>query len=403
MRYKYQAKTKEGEPQVGFVDAANRDAAVSILSGHQLFILSVEAVEKPHWFDRVARYFGRVRRKDFMIFTRQMATLFEAQLPLPEVLQTLRKQTKHPVLKEAIFQISEDVDAGLSFSQALERQNEIFSQFFVSMVRSAEVTGNLDKVIGFLADYEEKEFTLVNKARSAMIYPGIIVGLFIVVAILMITMVFPQIEPVFAQSGVQLPLFTRILIGSGDFLRQWWIAVVLLFGFLITMLMDYLQTPEGKALKDDMLIRAPIVKRVYLPLTITRLSNAASMLLLGGVPVAQTIEIVGQTIDNVLYHDLLLEVAGQVRQGIHLADALEKYPVYFPPLATQMIGVGEATGQVSQMFGKVSEFYGREAENLINNLVDLIQPVLMIGIGIMVGILFASVLMPLYQLTTSIQ
>lgn len=403
MKFKYQAKTREGEPQVGFVDAADREAAVAILSGHQLFVLSVEQIEKPNIFDRVAKYFGRVRRKDFMIFSRQMATLFEAQLPLTEVLQTLYKQTKHPVLREAIFQISEDVDSGLSFSQALERQEEVFSGFFISMVRSAEVTGNLDKVIGFLADYEEKEYTLVTKARSAMVYPGIIVGLFAVVAVVMVTVVFPQIEPVFTQSGVALPFFTKVLIGSGAFLRQWWIGFVLLFGFLITMTLDYLQTPEGKALVDDLLVRAPIVKRIYLPLTITRLSNAASMLLMGGVPVAQAIEIVGQTIDNVLYRDLLTDVSQQVRQGIHLAEALDKYPTYFPPLASQMIGVGETTGQVSQMFAKVSDFYGKEAENLINNLVDLIQPVLMIGIGLMVAILFASVLLPLYQLTSTIQ
>lgn len=403
MRYKYQAKTKEGEPQVGFVEAGNREAAVSILSGHQLFVLSVQEVEKPNWFDRVARYFGRVKRKDFMIFSRQMATLFGAQLPLTEVLQTLQKQTKHPVLKEAILQISEDVDAGLAFSQALERQEEVFSQFYISMVRSAEVTGNLDKIVGFLADYEEKEYTLLTKARSALIYPGIIIGLFIVVAIVMITVVFPQLEPVFTQSGIELPLFTKILIGSGSFLRQWWIGVILLFGFIITVLLDYLQTAEGKAMQDDLMVRLPIVKRIYLPLTITRLSNAASMLLMGGVPVAQAIEIVGQTIDNVLYRDLLLDVSQEVRQGIHLAEALEKYPAYFPPLATQMVGVGESTGQVAAMFAKVAEFYGKEADNLINNLVDLIQPVLMIGIGLMVGILFASVLMPLYQLTTAIQ
>jgi type II secretory pathway component PulF len=403
MKYRYQAKTKEGEPQVGFVEASSRDAAAGILTSHNLFVLSVEEVAKARWWDRVARYFGRVHRKDFVIFVRQMSTLFEAQLPLTEILSTLYRQTRHPALKEAIFQISEDVDAGLAFSQALERQEGVFSEFFVSMVRSAEVTGNLEKVAGFLADYEERELALITKARSALIYPGIIVGLFIVVAFLMITLVFPQIEPVFVQSGVALPWFTSILIHSGKFVAHWWGALVLLAILVLTVLLDYFQTPEGKALRDELLVRLPIVKRVYLPLTVTRLANAMSMLLLGGVPMAQAIEIVGQTIDNVLYKDLLIEVSQQVRQGVHLAEAMEKYPAYFPPLATQMIGVGETTGQVSQMFTRVSEFYGKEAENLINNLVDLIQPVLMIAIGLLVGILFASILLPLYQLTLNIQ
>ena len=403
MKYKYQAKTKEGEPQIGFVEAGSRDAAISVLAGHDLFILSIEEVSRPRWYDRIGHYFGRVKRKDFMIFTRQMATLFEAQLPMTEVLQTLRKQTHHQELREAVYQILEDVDAGLSFSQALERQDHIFSEFYVSMIRSAEVTGNLEKVIGFLADYVEKETALITKARSALIYPGIVLGLFVVVALIMVTVVFPQIEPIFAQSGVTLPWYTRVLIGSGTFIRDWWVAFLLLFGFFVAAVRDYLQTQEGKARRDELLIRTPIVKRVYLPLTITRLSNAAAMLLLGGVPVAQAIEIVGQTIGNVVYKDILIEVSEEVRQGIHLAAAMEKYPEYFPPLATQMIGVGETTGQVAAMFTRVSEFYAREADSLVNNLVDLIQPVLMIAIGLMVGILFASVLLPLYQLTTTIQ
>jgi type IV pilus assembly protein PilC len=171
---------------------------------------------------------------------------------------------------------------------------------------------------------------------------------------------------------------------------------------LLTVLLDYLQTDEGKALVDDMMVRVPLVKKIYLPLTITRLSNTASMLLMGGVPMAQAIEVVSQTIGNVLYRDLLKDISQEVRQGVHLAEAMAKYPLYFPPLASQMIAVGEATGRVDQMFVRVANFYGKEADTVINNLVDLIQPLLMIGIGLLVGLLFASVLLPLYQLTTSI-
>lgn len=403
MKFKYQAKTKEGEQQVGFVEASDREAALSILGSHQLFILSVEEVGKVRWYDRIAKYFSRVRRKDMVIFTRQMATLFEARLPLTDVLTTLQEQTHHPVLKEAVYQIAGDVEAGLAFSQALERQSDIFSGFFVSMVRSAEITGNMEKVVGFLADYIEKESVLVTKARSALIYPGIIIGLFVVVAIIMVTVVFPQIEPVFAESGVALPWFTSFLIGSGKFFRQWWLAFALLFAVALAVILDYLQTDEGKALKDELFVRLPLVKKIYLPLIITRLSNTAAMLLMGGVPMAQAVEVVSQTIGNVLYRDLLRDVSQDVRQGVHLAQSMGKSPEYFPVLATQMIAVGEATGQVDQMFTRVANFYGKEADTVINNLVDLIQPLLMIGIGLLVGVLFASVLLPLYQLTTSIQ
>lgn len=403
MKYKYRAKTKDGEEQTGFVDAANRDAAITILTSHELFILSIEETEKVRWFDRVSSYFGRVKRKDLVVFSRQMAVLMEAQLPLTSVIKTLENQTTHPVLKEAALQIREDIDAGLAFSQALERQNQIFPVYFVSMVRSAEVTGNLDKVIGFLADYLEKEAALVGKARSAMIYPFIVIGLFAVVVIIMLTFVFPQIVPVFEQSGVKLPAFTALLLGLGNFLSRWWIGVAVLLAIVVIVVLDYLKTPEGVAFKDDLKIRFPIVKKIYVPLTLTRFASTTSMLLRGGVPITQAIEIVGQTIDNVIYRDLLHKVAEDVSQGEHLADAIGKAPDHFPPLVSQMISVGETTGRVDQMLIRISDFYGKEADTLVGNLVDLIQPVLMIGIGIMVAVLFASILLPLYQLTSSIQ
>ncbi len=403
MKYKYRAKTKSGEEQTGFVDAANRDAAITILTSHELFILSIEETEKVRWYDRVSSYFGRVKRKDLVVFSRQMAVLMEAQLPLTSVIKTLENQTTHPVLKEAALQIREDIDAGLAFSQALERQNQIFPVYFVSMVRSAEVTGNLDKVIGFLADYLEKEAALVGKARSAMIYPFIVIGLFAVVVIIMLTFVFPQIVPVFEQSGVKLPAFTALLLGLGNFLSKWWIGVAVLLAIVVIVVLDYLKTPEGVAFKDDLKIRFPIVKKIYVPLTLTRFASTTSMLLRGGVPITQAIEIVGQTIDNVIYRDLLHKVAEDVSQGEKFAEAIGKSPEHFPPLVSQMISVGETTGRVDQMLIRISDFYGKEADTLVGNLVDLIQPVLMIGIGIMVAVLFASILLPLYQLTSSIQ
>ena len=403
MKFKYSAKTKEGELQTGFVEAGNKDAAVNILAGHSLFILSVIPAEKFHWYDRIGVYFRGVKRKDLVIFTRQLATLLEARLSLNEGLKTLSKQASHPILKEVVYQISQDIDAGLAFSQALERQGGIFSNFFVSMVRSAEVTGNLDEVVGFLADYYEKEYVLVGKARSALIYPAVVIGLFIVVAGVMVSVVFPQLGPVFEQSGVELPFFTKILVGVGNFVSAWWFLLLLGVFVLIGMTLNYFQTEEGRGLWDDLKLRLPILRNVYLPLSLARFSNAASILLKGGVPVSQAIEIVSHTVDNILYQDLLHDAAESVRQGEPLSEALGRYPDYFPPLVGQMLVVGETTGQLDKIFNRLSTFYGREADNVINNILDLIQPALMIGIGLLVGLLFASVLLPIYSLTTSIQ
>lgn len=403
MKYKYQAKTKEGEIQMGFVEAADKDAAVNILVSHDLFILSLEPAEAVRWYDRVASYFGGVKRKDMVIFSRQLSVLLEAKIPLNTVLKTLYEQTANKTLREAIFEVAEDVDSGLAFSQALERQGNVFPDFFVSMVRAAEVTGNMERIVGFLADYIEKEDAIIMKARSAVIYPAIIVSLFVVVGVVLVTYVFPQIVPVFQESGVTLPFFTRLLIGAGDFLNKWWFAVAAAFLIILVMILDYLRTEEGKSLWDDLKVRLPILKKVYLPLVVTRFSNASAMLLKGGIPVAQAMEIVGETVENIFYRDILHQVSQKIREGEPLSQSLSRYPEYFPILVPQMLAVGEATGQLDQIFSRLSSFYGREVESVINNLVDLIQPVLMITIGILVAILFASVLLPLYQLTAVIR
>lgn len=403
MKFKYQAKTREGEAQVGFVDAANRDGAMNILSSHELFILQLDAVEKPGIFDKLTSFTRRVRSNDMVVFTRQLATLLEARLPLNNALLTLRDQTSNSSLREAIGQIHQDVDAGLSFSQALERQQETFPSFFISMIRSAEVTGNLDQVSGFLADYTEREALLAGKVKSALIYPSVVIVLFFVVGIVVLMTVFPQLQSVYETAGVKLPFISMALIGIGAFLGRWWFVVVLAFIVAAFMVIDYVQTPEGKAFIDDMKVRIPVLKKMFLPITVTRFANAAGMLVKGGIPIAQAIEIVGESVDNVFYRDILHEISEDVRQGMAFSEAVARYPNYFPPLVAHMLVVGEATGSMDQILGRIATFYGREADSMTGNLVELIQPALMIIVGVLVGLLFASIMLPLYQLTSAIQ
>jgi type IV pilus assembly protein PilC len=402
MKFKYQARTKEGELQVGFVEAGSKESAEKILTSHELFILLLEEVERPNFFDRILNYFTKVKLKDLVIFYRQMAVLFESQLPLNRILESLYTQTSQPQIKEAAFQILQDIQSGLSFSQAAEKQTDVFSTFAISMIRSGEVTGNLDHVITFLADYTEKEYNLASKAKSASIYPAVIISVFIIVAGIMVTFVFPQIKPIFDQSGVKLPLFANIILGLGNFLSEWWMALVLLLIVLIILIIDFIQTEEGKALLDELKIKMPFLKQVFLPITISRFAYATSMLIRGGVPVAQTIEIVSNTINNALYKEYLHDIASNVKAGMNLSEAISQYPKYFPELVSQMISVGEQTGQLDKMLERAANFYFREADNIVNNITDLIQPILIIIIGVLVGLLFASILVPIYNLTSNI-
>ena len=403
MKFKYQARTKEGELQVGTVDAGSRDTAAQILSGHDLFVLSLESAEKPQWYDGIASFFNRVRTKDLVIFTRQLSTLLEARLPLGTAMKVLYQQTVNVKLKEAAGQVSADIDGGLSFSQALERQSEVFPSYYYEMVRAAEVTGNLNEVAGFLADYTEREGDLASKALGAMLYPGIIIGLFIIVGFILLTFVFPQITPIFVESGVKLPWYTSAFLGAGTFLQQWWIAVLISVVFLSVVVADYVKSPEGIALIDDLKIRLPILKKVYIPLIMARFGNAAALLMHGGVPVAQALEIMANMMGNSLYEEVTHAIAQDVRQGKLLSESLTDYPRYFPQIVPQMVSVGETTGKIEDMFRRLAGIYTREANQTMDTLVDLIQPILMIGMGVMVGLLFASILVPMYNLTASIQ
>jgi type IV pilus assembly protein PilC len=402
MKFKYQAKTKEGVTQVGFVEASDRDSASAILASHDLFVLSVIATQAPTVLDNIAGFFNRVGRKDLIVFTRQLAILLEARLALNNSLKILYEQTSNKTLKAAISSVAEDIDAGISFSQAMERQGKVFPDYYVEMVRAAEVTGNLNEVAAFLADYTEKEGDLASKAASALVYPGIVIGLFIIVAFILLTFVYPSLGGVFAQNGVALPWYTQVLLNTGNFLNKWWVAVVVAVALLGIVAVNYFQTAEGVALLDEAKIRLPIVKKVYLPVIMARFGNSAALLVHGGIPIAQALEIIGHMVGNTMYREIVHQIAEDVRQGELLSQSIAKYPGYFAPLVSQMIAVGETTGKIEEMFTRLSNIYTREADEITNNLVDLIQPVLMIGIGIMVGLLFASILIPIYNLTDSI-
>jgi len=397
MKYNYQARTKTGDLQVGTVEAASREAAVNILSSHELYLLSLELLKEGRYLDQIFKFFRRVKKKDLMIFSRQFATLLSAKIPLANALKTLYNQTDNLILREVINEMAADIEAGLSLSQALEKHPEVFSEFFVNMVRSAEVTGRIESVMNFLAEYLEKETALISRVRNALIYPIIVIVLFLVVAGLMVTFVLPQIAPVFEEAGVSLPIFTLALINVGNFTAEWWwllLVVILLFIFLLA---DYFRSSEGKIVYDEISLKLPVLGGLSRQLIITRFTEATSVLIRGGIPITQAIEIASRTIGNAVYRDILHQAAERVRGGELMSQALEASG-YFPALVCQLIAVGESTGRLEDLLSRISTYYTREIDDLVANLVELIQPALIIIIGVFVGLLFASILLPIYNL-----
>ncbi len=398
MKFKYNARSQEGELQTGFVDAASREAAINTLTGHNLFILSLEDVEKFKWYDRLLNFFNRVKIVDMMVFTRQFSTLMESKMPLSNSLRTLHEQTKNPLLKETIFEISSDVDAGLSLSQAMERRGKIFSDFYINMIRSAEVTGRLEEAMIFLADYLDKEAVWRGRIRNALIYPIILLILFLLVAGIMLITVFPQIEPIFKDSGVALPLITQIFLASGSFVLNWWWAIILIVALLIFLLVDYFQSEEGKVVANELITKVPVFGNLFKKIYVARFAESTSVLIKGGIPITQALEIAGHAVGNVIYRDILHEVAEGVRRGELLSNLLTQNEYYFPVLVGQMVAIGEGTGRLDEILSRISTFYTREVNDVLDNLVELIQPILVAVIGVLVGLLFASILIPIYNL-----
>lgn len=398
MKFKYTARTQTGELQTGFVEGVNREAAYNILIGNNLYLLSLESSDVPHWYDPVVNFLKKVKKKDVMIFTRQFAVLLGAKISLGDSLKNVYKQTANLALKEAIGEISSDVDSGLSLSQALERHGAIFSNFYISMVRSAEITGRVDEVVNYLADYLEKEYVFGTKIKGALTYPIIVFVLIFVVAGIMLGFVFPQLTPIFKESNVELPLLTQMFLFLGDFITQWWLVIAVFLIMVAISLVNYFKSAEGKVVFDEVAVRVPVFGNLFRQIYIARFAESASVLIRGGIPVAQALEISSHTVGSIIYRDSIKDLADAVREGVLLSNAIEQNSAYFPSLVSQMVAVGESTGQLDALLARVADFYTREAGETIDNLVELIQPALMIIMGVAVGILFAAVLLPMYGL-----
>lgn len=401
MKFKYQARNKFGEMQAGFVEAPSKDAAVNVLVGHELFVLTVESAEKKGFIEKIIEKFRRIRAKDIMIFTRQLATLMESQMPLDNALKALYQQTSSPLLKECIFQVEQDIESGLSLSQAFERQKPIFSDFYVSMIRSAEVTGKLEESMMFLASYIEREVEWKSKITGALIYPAVLLGMFVVVAGIMVVVVFPKITPVFQESGVDLPLVSKILLNSGMFIASWWWILAVVIAALAFAVIDYFNSNEGKAVWGQMILVIPVFGNLFRKIYIARFCQSLSVLIKGGIPINQAIEISADTIGNTVYKEILYSISSDVRGGALLSQLLLSNDKYFPPMVGQMTGVGETTGRLDEMMTKIADFYGKEVNSTMDNLSELIQPIMIVVIGILIALLFAAILLPIYSLTQS--
>lgn len=399
MKFNYQARSKTGEIQSGMVEASSRESAANVLRSHGLYVTFLEEVSPPFYAKKI-KILERVSKKEIVLFSRQLAIMFKSEIPLVEILSTLSKQTSNLGLREKILDMLDKVEGGTTLSKTFSFYPEIFSSFYVNMVKSGEVSGKLSDVFSYLADHLEREYHFSGKIKGALLYPVFVLIVFVAVIAAMIFFVMPQMSRLVAETGGELPTITKILLGASSFLRKWgWILILILL-FLVAGGFFYFRSKEGKSFLDKNLLKIPFLKNFLKKVYLSRVSLNLSTLISGGLPIVQALGITGEVVGNEVYKGIILETAEGVKRGEQISALLERYPGEITPLFIQMIVVGEKTGRLESSLINVVDFYQKETDRSLENFMRLLEPILIIVFGLMVGGLMAAVIMPLYQIVS---
>ena len=398
MEFNYQAKNNQGLLIDGKIEAPTEDQAVNTLHQKGLVILSLEPVQKQLFARDVKSLFSRPSRKDVIIFTRQLATLVDADVPLIEGLYTLSQQNQKEAFRKVVEDVTAAIEGGATLSLALAEHHRIFGPFYISLIKAGEVSGKLHSTLTYLADYLEKSATLTSKIRGALAYPIFVLFAIIVVSTIVVTVVLPKLLVILKEAGAQsLPLSTRLLIATTDFVNSYIVLILILAVAGLVGFFYYIRSDQGRRRWDNLKLNVPQFKTLIRNFYLARLGETLSTLIKAGVPILNGLDITADVVGNTTYRMILLEAKENVRGGGTMSEVFANYDE-FPTLVTSMLAVGERTGRTDFMLDNISKFYKTEAENSVQNLTQLIEPVLLLLLGLGVGLLVSAVLLPIYSL-----
>ena len=400
MLFNYRTRGKDGQVVEGVIEAQDRGEASRTLSEQGLIVLSLEREGKRNLLNISIPFLNRIKIKDLVMFSRQLAVMSSATLPIVQSLRILAEQTENSRFKQIISEIGDDIDGGEKLSNSMERHGKAFSPFFVAMIRSGETSGSLDKVLNYLADEQEKDYSMMSKIKGAMIYPAFILSALFGVGIIMMLFVVPKITAILQETGGELPLATKLLIGTSGFLVNFWWAIIIAVIIAFISLKFAFKKPIVKRYRDFIKLKLPVFGGLFKKIYLVRFTRSMSTLVEGGVPITTSLEIVSDVVGNAYYKDLILRTARNVEDGNSVAAFfLESKQV--PPMIAHMLAVGEKTGRVGEVLSRMTDFYSREVEASVANLISLIEPMIMIMMGLGVGIMVAAVIMPMYNMSAS--
>ncbi|HZZ99641.1 MAG TPA: type II secretion system F family protein [Candidatus Paceibacterota bacterium] len=403
MEYTYQAKGQDDHIFNGSIEAPSQDAAVSILQGKSLVVLSLVPVKQGLLNADIDAFLSRPNSKDIVSFTRQLSTLIEADVPLAEGLHTLGQQVEKVGFKKILAEIGSAVEGGSSLSQALAAYPKLFSSFYIKLVQAGELSGKLESSLTYLADYMERSQGITSKIKGALAYPAFVVAALIGVTAIMVIYVLPQLLSVIKDSGVKdLPISTVILVAVTNFINgylYWIIGALILF---IVFAYRTLKTPDGRAWLDNLMIKVPTLGVVVRNLYLARMAESLSTLIKSGISILEALQITADLVGNTNYRNIMHEAEDNVRNGGAISEVLAKYPEV-PPMFTSMVSIGERTGKLDYMLEHVSKFYKSESDNAIGSITQLLEPILVLILGVGVALVVSGILLPIYSLVGATQ
>lgn len=395
-RYFYQARTEKAEKVKGIVESVDKKQAVSVLRQRGLIVVSLKAMNAS-FFYRLRVLLSRVTFNEVVSFTRQFSTMMTSGLSLTESLVILRDQA-NPALSRVLNNILEDIQGGSSLYKAMSAHPRVFSKIYLALIKSGETAGVLDEVLQKLSDNLEKQRDFRSKVKGAMIYPIIITISMIGVGILMMIFVIPKMLDMYKEFTAQLPGATQLLINIMEFMSSYWLFVLAVgtaFGYGLVV---WRKTPIGRKKLDKLILKTPIIGNLQQQVILTNVTRTLGMLVGAGVSIIDSLNIVAETANNFIYEDVLKKTAKGVEKGLPLAATLGRYE-YFPPLVAQMIAVGEETGKLDDVLIRMSKQFEAESEMALKALTTVIEPLMMIVLGIGVGFLVIAIILPIYNLT----
>ncbi len=401
MLFKYKATTKEGQEQNGNIDAIGVDVAIASLQKRGLIIISVDPADGGGFGKSILAMFETVKTRDVVILSRQLATLFEAKVSVLDTFKLLSSEVESTVLRQKLTEITDDIQSGVPISTAMSKHPSVFSAFYVSLIRSGEESGKLSESFNYLADYLERQYAIVSKVRGALIYPAFVVVSFVVVMVMMLVLVIPRLAEILTETGQEIPLYTKFVLWLSSVFVNYGIFVLAFTIIGIIVLWRYAVTGIGKSTIDAFQLKIPYVGTLYRRFYLSRIADNMDTLITSGVSMVRSLEVTADVVGSEVYKKILLEAITDVKGGSPLSATFAASKDV-PKIMAQMTKIGEETGNLGFVLKTMARFYKREVDTAVDTLIALIEPLMIIFLGVAVGLLLVSVLGPIYSITAGI-